>query len=230
MEAAADIAALSVTLDAATAPPLVAMIVPETPEEQEILELVSVPYLGPTRARALADAGIRTLDDLYAATAVQIGSVKGVGQRNAERIKDWLAIHIEATAPGLPPAPPPLPEDFPEPASLDLRLAAANQAIFDELGEVDQALSRLREIIGSKKQSQKLGIQFDKLSTVASELAEGPDTLSDLQLQQALKLLDEIVGVLRKACEQKTLSEKKQEALGDTLRKQRKALARTLGD
>jgi hypothetical protein len=230
MEAAADIAALSITLEAATAPPMFATIVPETPEEQELLELVSVPYLGPTRIRALAEAGIRTMDDLYAATAVQIGSVKGVGLRNAERIKEWLAAQITVTLPGLPPAPPSLPEDETAPVSLDLRLAAVNQAIFEELGDVDQAISRLRGVIGSKKQSQKLGIQFEKLSTVTSELAEGPDTLTDPQLQQAVKLLNEIVGVLLKACEQKTLSEKKQEALCDTLRKQRKALARTLGD
>ena len=217
MEAAADIAALSVTLDAATAPPLVATITPETPEEREILELISVPFLGPTRARALADAGIKTLDDLHAATPAQIGSVKGVGLRNAERIKEWLGTRIAAVSPGLPPAPPSLPSASPLSGSPDPALATANQTIFDELGEIDQAIARLRVVMGAKKGAKKLGSQFDKLSTVASELAEGPDTLTAKQLKQALKLLDDIVCILRKASEKKTLSQKKQGALCEAL-------------
>jgi hypothetical protein len=60
-------------------------------EDEEVLELSNVPHIGNYRAKVLAGAGIHTLSDLEAADAETIGSVKGVGFRNAQRIKDWLA-------------------------------------------------------------------------------------------------------------------------------------------
>ncbi len=231
MEAAADIAALSATLEAAALPEpgaVIATIIPETPEEREMLDILSVPYLGPARVRALADAGILTVDDLRAATADRIGGVKGVGLRNAARIKEWLASRPAAPEPGLPPAPPPIFET--ESVSYDPALAGINQTISDELSEVDQAVTRLRERLGAKGQSKKLARQFDKIETVLSELAEGPDTLPARQLDEAVTLLHKIADLLCCAAEEKRLSPKKLDDLSDALRLGRKALQNAVGD
>lgn len=237
MEAAADLAASSATRKEAALPgsgeALLAVINPETPEEKEILELLSVPFLGPTRVRALAGIGIRTLADLYAASPSQIGGVKGVGQRNAERIKAWLATQAPAS-PGMPPPPPNM--DAPPNvgvaliSSPDPGLAWENQTICDDLGAVDTSIASLRNLLGNKKLSKRLGRQFDKVAAVTSELAEGPDTLSTKQLQQAVALLERIASILGTAALEKKLSDKRQEALADELREQRKALQRAIGD
>ena len=228
MEAAADIAALSATLDAAALPEetVLATITPETREEKEILDLLSVPLLGPTRVQALAAVGILTLDDLRAATADQIGGAKGVGLGNAARIKDWLEAQVVS-----PPEPPPAPPSLPDaPPSFDPALAASNQAVFDELSEIDQAVTRLCERLGTKGQPKKLARQIDKLGTVTSELAEGPDTLSAKRLAQALPLLHKIADLLGFATEEKRLSPKKLEILTENLRARRKSLQKTIGE
>jgi hypothetical protein len=212
MEAAADNAAMS-------APE---MIVPD--QEQG---LVGVPLLGATRIQALADVGIQTLADLHAATVEQIGSAKGVGNGNAERIKAWLAAQ-PVPAPGMPPPPPEidtLPFDSPDPV-----LALDNQTIFDALGEIDPLIARLRSRAGEKGLPKALERQCDKVSAVAAELAEGPDTLTAKQLQQALKFLKRIVVALECTAGAKKLSEKKLGALSDELREHRKSLQKVIGD
>lgn len=267
MQAAADIAALSATLEARTdsigAPSdlLMSTIAPETPEEMEILELIGVPLLGPARARALADIGIRTLADLHAASAEQIGGVKGIGVSNARRIKDWVSkratdnvtnepsVNAEAApepaavpTPATPPPPPSVdvpPASAPDSAgaeSLDPACADVNQHINDELGEIDEVIARLTEKLSAKGRAKRLRRQLDRISSVASELAEGPDTLSTEQVQQALQILDRITELLHLAVEDKDLfgkkkrAEKMQEKLRDVLRDQRRALQKTLGD
>ncbi len=233
MEAAADIAALSVTLDERTASPapeadaevVVGSIVPETPEEQEILDLIGVPLLGPARVRALAEMGIFTLDDLHAAPPEQIAGLRGVGPDNAKRIKDWVAQHPRAeTPPPTEQAAPVTPATGP-----DATLGDTNQAIFDALGDLDGATARLLERLGSPAQAKRLRRQLDKMGTVASELAEGPDVLTTDRVLQAVGLLDRVVDMLEGAVAQKKLTEKRQEALCDALRSLRRSLQKTLG-
>ncbi|MDQ2688509.1 MAG: helix-hairpin-helix domain-containing protein [Armatimonadota bacterium] len=229
MEAAADIAALSATLeertDSLSEPELVVgAIVPETPEEQALLELVSVPYLGPARVQALAEMGILTLDDLRAAPPEKIAGLRGVGANNAQRIKEWLAQQPRAQTP-----PPSL--STPAPASSsDPAVGDINQAIYDELAAVDNAIERLTARLGPPSKSKRLRRQLDKVSTVASELAEGPDTLTADELLGAVELLGDIAYLLDCAASEKKLSEKKQEGVGAAVRSLRKSLEKTLGE
>lgn len=231
MEAAADIAALSVTLEERTdSPPepelVVGAIVPETPEEQALLELVSVPYLGPSRVRALAEMGILTLDDLHAAPPEKIAGLRGVGANNAQRIKDWVARQPRAqTPPPSEPTPAPTPASGPDPTMGDM-----NQAIYDELGAVDDAIERLTARLGPPSKSKRLRRQLDKVSTVASELAEGPDTLTTDELLGAVDLLGEIAFLLDCAVREKKLTAKKQDGLRVAVRSLRKSLEKTLGE
>lgn len=231
MEAAADLAALSVTLEERTDTPpepelVVGAIVPETPEEQALLELVSVPFLGPTRVRALAEMGILTLDDLHAAPPEKIAGLKGVGANNAQRIKEWVAQHPRAqTPPPSTPEPAPAPSSGPDPAMGD-----TNQAIYDELGAVDNAIERLTARLGPLSKSKRLRRQLDRVSTVASELAEGPDTLTTEELLGAVELLGDIAYLLDCAASEKKLTEKKQDGVRAAVRSLRKSLEKTLGE
>lgn len=230
MEAAADIAALSATLEERSDSPepelVVGTIVPETPEEQALLELIAVPYLGPSRVRALAGMGILTLDDLHAAPSEQIAGLRGVGAGNAKRIKDWVAQQPRAqTPPPSVPAPAVTPSSGPDPT-----LGDANQAIFDALGDLDGATARLIARLGTPTQAKRLRRQLDKMGTVASELAEGPDVLTTDGVQQAVGLLDRVVDLLETAVAEKKLTEKRQEGLTDALRALRKSLQKTLGE
>lgn len=231
MEAAADIAAMSATLEERAGPLLtepelvVVAIVPETPEEQALLELISVPLLGPARVRALADMGILTLDDLNAAPPEQIAGIKGVGASNAKRIKEWVAQQPRAeTPPPSMPVPTVTPSSGPDPS-----LGDTNQAIFDALGDLDGATARLIERLGPPGQAKRLRRQLDKIGTVASELAEGPDVLTTDGVLQAIGLLDRVVDLLETAVAEKKLSEKRQDALCDALRSLRKSLQKALG-
>ena len=233
MEAAADIAALSATLETRTQP---AVLVAETPEEEEILTLVGIPLLGPTRRDALAEAGIKTRADLEAATPEQIGGVKGVGMGNAKRIKDWLAAHSAAPVLALAeiePPPPPLElrvETEPSSSGAALDLAAVNQAIQDVLERIDHSEQQIKQSTSAKVRDLSLDRQFDKLETVASELAEGPDTLTVKQIQQALRTLGKIADILEEAADAGKLSPKKQADLSADLRARRKKLQKALGE
>ncbi len=249
LEAAADLAALSATLGAANptnddALPS-ALPVPETPEEEEIMDILGVPHLGPVRRQLLADAGIETLADLQALSLADLAGIKGVGLGNATRVKEWLAAQ-PAPAPvfaAVPPAPapvsvptPPAPRTAdapPAPAALDaspdMSLASANQQVQDLFGRIGQAAGTLKTALSPDDGYRRLERQLAKLDNAASELAEGPDTLSAKQLQKALKTLDKAASVLEEAAREGRLSPKKQETLADTLKEQRKTLEKTLG-
>ena len=181
-------------------------------------ELEGVPYLGETRRQALAEAGLITQDDLRQATAEQIGGVKGVGMGNAAKIKAWLAV---PSAP-LPAA---------APTDIDPGLASANQNVQDVFQKLGDAAARLKDHIPAKSRDRALDRQLDKLDTVASELAEGPDTLTAKQMQDAVKTLDKIAAILQSAADDtQKLSPKKQATLIDELRARRKRLQKTLDD
>ena len=187
-------------------------------ENQQKSELEGVPYLGETRRQALAEAGLITQDDLRRATAEQIGGVKGVGMGNAAKIKAWLAV---PSAP-LPSA---------APTDIDPGLASVNQNVQDVFQKLSNAAVRLKDHIPAKARDKALDRQLDKLDSVASELAEGPDTLSVKQVQNAVKTLDKIAALLQIAADDtQKLSAKKQAALIEELRTRRKRLQKTLDD
>ena len=181
-------------------------------------ELEGVPYLGETRREALALAGLVTQDDLRRATVEQIGGVKGVGMGNAVKIKAWL------DSPSAP-----LPASAPQ--DIDLGLAAVNQDVQDVFQKLADASARLKGQLPEKSRDKALDRQLDKLDSVASELAEGPDTLSAKQLQDAVRTLDKIAALLQSAADDAAkLSPKKQAAFIEELRARRKRLQKTLGD
>lgn len=228
LEAAADIAALSATLDASVKPAPAAspapVIVAETPEEARILELVGVPFLGPTRAQALAAAGIRTLADLRAASPDAIGGVKGVGMGNAARIKDWLATQPASASPA-PRATSAAPAALPT----DAALALLNQDVQDLFARLDAATSLLKTALTPGGGLKRLARQLEKLDEAASELAEGPDTMSPKQTQRAVRMLGKAAALLEGAAGKGSLSPKKQDALADDLRERRRELEKVLG-
>ena len=179
-------------------------------------DLEGIPYLGAPRRLALALAGFHTREDLHRASAEQIGVVKGVGMVNATRVKDWLATQI--------PAPPAVS------VSIDPALAASNQEVQDIFQKLGSAAARLKKNLPAKTRDKALDRQLDKLDTVASELVEGPDTLSAKQVQEAVKTLDKIAALLESAASAEKLSPKKQSVLIEELRARRKRLQKTLGD
>lgn len=238
LEAAADLAALSATLGVASpasddALPA-ALPVPETPEEEELMDILGVPHLGPVRRQLLADAGIQTLADLQALSLADLAGIKGVGLGNATRVKEWLAAQPTPAPVSVPTPPQPRPADTPPaPAALDaspdMSLASANQQVQDLFGRIGQAAGALKTALSPDDGYRRLERQLAKLDNAASELAEGPDTLSAKQLQKALKTLEKAVSLLEEAARQGRLSPKKQETLADTLKEQRKTLEKTLG-
>ena len=137
---------------------------------------------------------------------------------NAAKIKAWLS------SPSAP-----LPAAAPQ--DTDMALASANQDVQDVFQKLGDASARLKEQIPDKSRDKALDRQLDKLDSVASELAEGPDTLSGKQLQDAVKTLDKIAALLQSAADDpQKLSPKKQAALIEELRARRKRLQKTLGD
>lgn len=178
--------------------------------------LEGIPYLGPARRTALTEAGLRSLSDLRAATVEQIGDVKGVGRGIAAKVKQWL----EAT-----PAPSAAIADNP-----DAPLASANQDVQDVFQKIGAASAKLKEHLPNKLREKALDKQLDKLDTVASEMAEGPDTLSAKRVLEAVKTLDKIAALLEAAAAGEKLSPKKQAVLIEELRARRKRLQKTLGD
>lgn len=184
-------------------------------------KLPDIPYLGETRRQALALAGLRTLDDLRAASVERIGGVKGVGMVNAARVKEWLA--VQADMPAVATA-------TPIPQTDGFALASANQDVQDVFQKLGSASERLKKTIPAKARDKALDRQLDKLDSVASELAEGPDTLSMKQVQEAVKTLDKIAALLEAAAGAEKLTPKKQTVLIEELRARRKRLQKTLGD
>ena len=192
-------------------------------EEPSDSQLPDIPYLGETRKQALSAAGMRTLDDLRAATVEQIGGVKGVGMVNAARVKEWLA--VQEDIPAVIAATP-----IPIADASSLTTAAANQNVQDAFQKIGSATARLKETMTAKACDKALDRQLDKLDTVASELAEGPDTLSAKRVQEAVKTLDKIAALLETAAGAEKLTPKKQAVLIEELRARRKRLQKTLGD
>ena len=251
LEAAADLAALSATLGLKGAVP--AALVPETPEEAEILELASVPGLGPARVRALTDLGITTLAELSATPPETLAQVRGLAGENVRKIKDWLAENAAPPAPnnggagtsltpplsgvggpntppmfiGEPPADAP-PLD-PVPGSADPTVASSNQHVQDALAQLDAAVAQIRAALPEGKMDKKLARQLDAVGTVASELPESFDTLSVKSIAQGAKTLDKITALILEAAGMGRLSEKKQLALRDELKERRKRLEKTIG-
>ncbi len=185
--------------------------------------LEGIPYLGETRRQALALAGLHTQDDLRQATVEKIGGVKGVGMVNAARVKEWL--EVQAALPALAAATP-----LPLADTSSIHLATANQEVQDIFQKLGSAAARLKRTVPGKSRDKALDRQLDKLDTVASELAEGPDTLSMKQVQEAVKTLDKIAALLETAAGAEKLTPKKQGALIEELRARRKRLQKTLGD
>ena len=186
-------------------------------------ELPEIPYLGETRRQALAQAGMRTLDDLRAASVEQIGGVKGVGMANAARVKEWLAVQAEIPSVAIST---PIPQIDGSAAAL----AIANQDVQDVFQKLGSASDKLKKTISAKTHDKALDRQLDKLDTVASELAEGPDTLSMKQVQEAVRTLDKIAALLEAAAAAEKLTPKKQAVLVEELRARRKRLQKTLGE
>ncbi len=215
MGAAAEIAAITATLEANGA----SLLRADTPEEEEIFEIVGVPYLGRPRLRALAEGGIRTVDDLRAASATEIaGIIRGLGLRNAERIKEWLASQA-----AMPPSAP-----APDLADSGMETAAANQAVQDDMAQIDQAITRIQQSIPQRIAHKKLDRQVNKLQAVLSELAEGPDTLRPKQMRRALKMLRLIGALLDKFADVGHFSDKIVVAFTEELRDRRKRLQEIL--
>lgn len=190
------------------------MSIPQDMLEKEEYPLAEVLYIGPNRARLLAAIGIHTLDDLRAADASQIGSVKGVGLRNGERIKEWLAIRD-----AVPISPDPESDPNPDPA-----LAAENQSAQDDMTAIDGAVKRIQKAIPKNIPHKKLDRQVEKLLAVISELAEGPDTLRPKQLRRALTMLHLIASLLNTFATTDPLSEKIVLAFAEELRDRRRRL------
>jgi hypothetical protein len=195
---------------------------PQAQPETGASELPDIPYLGATRKLALAAAGMQTLDDLRAATVEQIGGVKGVGMVNAARVKEWLA--VQAAMPAVVAATP-----IPMADSAASATAVANQDVQDAFQKIGSATARLKETIAPKARDKALDRQLNKLDTVASELAEGPDTLPAKRVQEAVKTLDKIAVLLETAAGAEKISPKKQAVLIEELRARRKRLQKTLG-
>lgn len=204
------------------------------PAANDAFDLTQAPFLGPTRVRALANAGISTLAQLRAAPPDDIGRITGMGLRNALRVKEWLAAQA-APKPGLPPPPPNIDMAAQGGVSLsdvscDPKQAETNQTIYDELENLEQQLANLRVAIGPKNLKKRLASQFDKLSLVACELVEGPDTLTTKSTHRSAKELKKVVGALEKASKRKSYSPRKQDLLAETVREHRKFLQRLIGD
>ena len=186
--------------------------------------LEGIPYLGEARRQALADAGLTTRTHLQTATLEEIGVVKGVGLGIAKRYKEWLAVQAEMPAVSVAT---PLPAIDDAGASA---LAAANQDVQDMFQRFSSASQSLKGAIPNKDRDKALDRQLDKIDTVASELAEGPDTLTPAQVAEVVARLNKIAALLEDMMQEKAPSAKKQAALVDALRERRKKLQKALGE
>lgn len=194
----------------------------------DVSGLEGVPYLGDTRRQALALAGLRTRADLEAATLDQIGAARGVGLGNAKRIKEWLAVQAEMPNVAVSTPLPALDDAAPDaPVSA---LASANQGVQDVFARFGGAATKVKDLVPAKLRDKALDRQLEKLDSAASELAEGPDTLSGAQVREAVKILEKISDLLEDAAKSEKLSPKKQESLVEELRARRKRLEKTIGE
>lgn len=183
---------------------------------EDVSNLEGIPYLGPSRRAALANAGFLSQQDLRVAPVEQIGGVKGVGMIIAKKVKDWLSAQDD---------PPAAVKESPQTSQ-----AESQQYIQDTFGKLEAATSRLKDKLPAKRRDKSLDRQLAKLDVVASELAEGPDTLSAKQIEAAVKTLDKIAALLETAAAGEKLSPKKQSLLIEDLRSRRKRLQKSLGD
>ena len=186
-------------------------------------DLMGIPYLGDPRRLALMQAGFTTKDDLRRATVEQIAAVKGVGPVNAGRVKEWLRVQD-----GMPSVAVSTPLPLTGPSASDL--AVLNQEVQDVFQKLDGATERLKQKVPAPVRDKGLDRQLQKLDTAASELAEGPDTLSVKQMAEALKTLDKIAALLEAAASSEKFGPKKQAILVEELRARRKRLQKTLND
>jgi predicted flap endonuclease-1-like 5' DNA nuclease len=214
-------------------------------------ELAQIPRLGPVRRRALADAGISTLDALRALSFDELARIKYVGAGNARLIKTWLEQQDAAPTPEVPAlsvtetggsdAPPPPPAlEIPAVVSFEaesyhvselanLDTAIPNQTAYDDLEQIDTAITNIKGAIPKKSRHPKLKKQLDKVSTSISEVPENLDALTPQERVDAARALDRIAKLLEDAVEGGKLSAKKQETVGTKLRKLRKRLDRVVG-
>jgi NAD-dependent DNA ligase len=169
-------------------------------------ELLGVPFLGAVRIAALAQAGIVTISELKAATPESIGSVKGVGLRNAERIKAWLSEQDTA------------------------QTQEHMVSIPAEIAGIDGAVSRIREANPKKGFDKKLSRQLNKVLNRVSEVPVAFESLGDKEKQQALKALDRIATLLVQAADKGPLSDKKQHVVGGAIKAKLKKLDKALDD
>ena len=186
--------------------------------------LEGIPYLGEARRQALAEAGITTRTHLQAATEEELGTIPGISPGIAKRYKEWLAVQTEM--PNVSVATP-LPAIDDSGASA---LAAANQDVQDMFQRFSSASQSLQSAIPDKTRDKALDRQLDKIDTVASELAEGPDTLTPAQVADAVTRLNKIAALLEDMAREKAPSAKKQAVLVDELRERRKKLQKALGE
>lgn len=220
-------------------------------------DLLSIPRLGEVRARALADAGVTSLEDLRNMSIEDLGRIKWIGPGNARLIKDWLdqqpADGTPSTVGSKPkgrrsarPKPAPIsanshddsatepgPDQELPSASLDeteeLEAADREDSLTGDALRVDTAVSRIKEAIPKKSREKKLGRQLKKVTHSVAELPHSVDILPDDDKQAAAAALNRIATLLNKAVENGKLSAKKQEAMGAELKKFRKQLEKALG-
>lgn len=213
-------------------------------------ELAQIPRLGPVRRRALADAGIRTLAALRSLSFDELAAIKYVGAGNARLIKTWLEQQDAAQTPEAPAtsvtetgasdAPPPPPalevpavvfeaESYHASELADFETAIPNQTAYDDLEQIDTAITNIKGAIPKKSRHPKLKKQLEKVSTSISEVPENLDALTPEERLGAAKALDRIAKLLEDAVEGGKLSAKKQETVGTKLRKLRKRLDRVVG-
>ena len=186
--------------------------------------LEGIPYLGEARRKALAEAGYSSRAHLEAATPEELGAVPGISPGIAKRYKEWLAVQAEM---------PNVAEATPLPAIDDTgasALAAANQDVQEMFQRFSSASQSLQSAIPAKTRDKALDRQLDKIDTVASELAEGPDTLTPAQVADAVARLNKIAALLEDMAREKAPSAKKQAAWVDELRERRKKLQKALGE
>ena len=142
---------------------------------------------------------------------------------NAARVKEWLAVQAEIPSVAIS-------TPIPQIDGSASALAIANQDVQDVFQKLGSASDKLKKTISAKTRDKALDRQLDKLDTVASELAEGPDTLSMKQVQEAVRTLDKIAALLEAAAAAEKLTPKKQAVLVEELRARRKRLQKTLGE
>jgi NAD-dependent DNA ligase len=180
-------------------------------------ELVSVPLLGPTRIKALADAGYRTLTDLSSATEDQLGSVKGIGARNAQKIKAWLVANAGESA---------VASAVPVVADANSQSSPANQRLQAALAELDQAVFQIKALLPGRALDRKLIAQLDKMNAAATDIPESGVEPAD-QWEKALRRLKKVTALVLAAAAH-NLSDKAKRGLRDDIRKRRRRLQKAL--